>query len=102
MSQQQHQQLTEQDYKALCAALQKWCAESEAERDEQFQWRFVGEFCADPDEWTRRHDPHGYIARFLVHDAPTSIAVAFYMRQLASGQGEFTVFAEPIAAVISV
>ncbi len=85
------QQLTEQDYRALCASLEQWCKENPVTREQEFQWRFVGAFHSDPETWSQRYDPQQYIVRFLTHDVPTDLAVEFYMRELASGQGEFMV-----------
>ena len=90
-------QLTEKDYRALCEALQKWCAERPGERDEQFQWPFACQFCAEPYEWVEKHDPEGYIVAFVTNDIPDDLTVAFYMRALADGSGEFTVVCAPVS-----
>lgn len=90
------QQLTGKHYRDLCAALQKWRTESPAEREEQFQWTFACTFCTEPGEWVEKHDPERYIIEFMTHDVPEDLTVAFYMRQLAHEQGEFTVVCTPV------
>ncbi len=89
-------QITEGDYRALCRALEAWLGEPVATRDEQFQWYFVGAYCSDADEWVRVYDTEHWLDHFLLYDAPERLHVAFYVRALANGRGEFTVLGQAV------